>query len=146
MLYVEDHADSVALMEQLLADGTDLLLRAENANQAIELARAKRPEVILLNVDPPGPSGDLGAIAFMKLLRTQTATQTTPILALSANATPEAVVKGLEAGFFQYLAKPVQAKPLMEALAYALEFAAVERSEQAGPPPRRRPQPSKESR
>ena len=86
------------------------------------------------------------SIAFMNLLRSQSATRTTPILALSANASPEAVVKGLEAGFFQYLAKPLQAKPLMEALVYALEFAAIEQSEQRGPPSRRRPQPSKESR
>ena len=146
MLYVEDHAESVALVEQLLADRREVLLRAENADQAIALARAERPEVILLNVDSPGPSGDLGAIAFMNLLRSQSATRTTPILALSANASPEAVVKGLEAGFFQYLAKPLQAKPLMEALVYALEFAAIEQSEQRGPPSRRRPQPSKESR
>ena len=39
-----------------------------------------------------------------------------------------------------------RATPLMEALAYALELAAVERSEQAGPPSRRCPQPLKESR
>jgi CheY-like chemotaxis protein len=66
----------------------------------------------------------------MKVLRAEPATEATPILALGANATPKAIVKALEAGFFQYLTKPLQAAAFMEALAFALEFAAVERSEQ----------------
>jgi len=61
----------------------------------------------------------MNALEFMKVL-----------LALGANAAPEAIVKGLEAGFFQVLTKPLQAGPFMDALAFALEFAAVERSEQ----------------
>ena len=147
LLYVEHDAESAALVEQLIAGRKDLLLvRAADTNQALDLARTERPEVILLDIDLPGFSGERGAIAFMNLLRAQTATQATPILALSTNAAPEAVVKGLEAGFFQYLTKPVQAERFMEALIYALEFAAIERSEQAGPPSRARAQASKESR
>jgi CheY-like chemotaxis protein len=127
LLYVEDHAESVALVEALLAGRKDLLLlRAADANLGIKLARAQRPEAILINVDLAGMS----ALEFMKALRADPATEATPILALGANAAPEAIVKGLEAGFFQYLTKPLQAGPFMEALAFALEFAAVERSEQ----------------
>jgi len=80
----------------------------------------------------------------MKLLRADPAMETVPILALSANAAPAAVVEGLEAGFFQYLTKPIQAGPLMEALDYALEFVALERTEQTGIPSRGSPQRSKE--
>ena len=127
LLYVEDHADSIALVETLLAGRKDLLLlRAMDANLGIKLARTERPDAILIDVDLAGMS----ALQFMKVLRADPATATTPILALGANATPEAVVKGLEAGFFQYLTKPLQAGPFMEALDFALEFAAVERSEQ----------------
>ena len=126
LLYVEDHADSVALVETLLAGRKDLLLlRAADANLGIELARTQRPEAILIDVDLAGMS----ALEFMKVLRADAATQATPILALGASAAPEAVVKALEAGFFQYLTKPLQAQPFMEALDFALEFAAVERSE-----------------
>jgi len=127
LLYVEDHADSVALVETLLAGRKDLLLlHAADAKLGIKLARAKRPEAILINVDLAGMS----ALEFMKALRADPATEATPILALGASAAPEAIVKGLEAGFFQYLTKPLQSEPFMEALAFALEFAAVERSEQ----------------
>jgi CheY-like chemotaxis protein len=127
LLYVEDHADSVALVEALLAGRKDLLLlRAADANLGIKLARARRPEAILIDIDLAGMS----ALEFMKILRADPATEATPILALGANAAPEAIVKALEAGFFQYLTKPLRAEPFMEALAFALEFAAVEQSEQ----------------
>lgn len=127
LLYVEDHADSVALVGALLAERKDLLLlRAADAKLGIELARAQRPEAILINVDLAGMS----ALEFMKILRADPATEATPVLALGANAAPEAIVKALEAGFFQVLTKPLRAEPFMEALAFALEFAAVERSEQ----------------
>jgi len=125
LLYVEDHAESVALVEALLAGRKDLLLHAADAKLGIKLARTRRPEAILIDVDLAGMS----ALEFMKVLRADPATETTPILALGANAAPEAIVKGLEAGFFQYLTKPLQAGPFMEALAFALEFDAVERSE-----------------
>ena len=126
LLYVENHADSVVLVDTLLAARKDLLLmHAPDANLAIELARSARPEAILIDIDLAGMS----ALEFMKVLRADPATEATPILALGANASPEAIVKALEAGFFQYLTKPLRAKPFLEALAFALEFAAVERSE-----------------
>jgi CheY-like chemotaxis protein len=127
LLYVEEHAESVALVKGLLAGRKDLLLlHAADANLGIKLSRAQRPEAILIDIDLAGMS----ALEFMKVLRAHPATETTPILALGANAAPEAIVKALEAGFFQYLTKPLQGEPFMDALAFALEFAAVERSEQ----------------
>ena len=126
LLYVEDHAESVMLMKTLLEGRKDLLLHAADANVAIELARTHRPDAILINVDLAGPS----ALEFLKMLRADPATEATPILALGASAAPEVIIKRLEAGFFQYLTKPLRADPLMEALDFALEFAAVERSEQ----------------
>jgi len=127
LLYIADDAESIALVEKLLAGRKDLLLlRAADANLGIERSRAERPDVILIDIDMPGP-GD--AVALVKLLRASPALQSTPILALSANFLPAAVVRGLEAGFFQYLTKPLQAGAFMEALDFALEFAAVERAE-----------------
>ena len=142
LLYVEDHADSVMLVKRLLEGRKDLLLlHAADAKLAIELARTQRPEAILIDIDLAGMS----ALEFMKVLRADPATETTPILALGANAAPEAIVKALEAGFFQVLTKPLQAGPFIEALDFALEFAAVERSEQ-NPVPLHRRTPLKESR
>jgi hypothetical protein len=51
LLYVEDHAESVALVDKLLAGRKDLLLlRAADANLGIKLARTQRPEAILIDV------------------------------------------------------------------------------------------------
>ena len=130
LLYIEDHAENVARVERLLAGRKDLLLLlAADVDLGIKLARSKRPEVILVNIDLPG-LGELGATRLMKLLRTDPRTPAAPILALSANAAADAVVKGLEAGFFHCLTQPLKAEPFMEALEYALEFAALERAEQ----------------
>ena len=82
----------------------------------------------------------------MKRLHADRALETIPILALSANAAPAAIMKGLEAGFFQYLTKPIQAAAFTEALAFAREFAAIDRAEQAGVQPRAAKQPLRESR
>jgi CheY-like chemotaxis protein len=130
LLCIEDHAESLAQMERLLAGRKDLLLlHAADVELGIKLARSKRPEVILINLDLPGPS-ELGASRLLALLRGDPGTPAAPILALSADAAPDAVVKGLEAGFFHYLARPLKAEPFMEALEYALEFAALEQAEQ----------------
>jgi CheY-like chemotaxis protein len=130
LLYIEDHAESVARLQRLLAGRKDLLLlHAADVDLGIKLARSEQPEVILVNVDLPGPS-ELGAIRLVALLRAHPGTSSAPVLALSANAAPDAVVKSLEAGFFHYLARPLKAEPFMEALEYALEFAALEQAEQ----------------
>src|SRR5947207_9369752 len=122
LLYIEDHAESIALVEGLFANRKDLLLlRAADINLGMERSRSERPDVILIHVDLPGPGS---AAALVSLLRADPATEAAPILALGAS------VRGLEAGFFQILSKPLQAEPFMEALAFALEFSAVERSEE----------------
>ena len=143
LLYVEDHPGSLGLVEQLVARRTDMrVLRAANVELGIDLARTTRPEVILLNIDLPGT----GALQFMKLLRADPATENTPLLALGADAAPKAVTRALEAGFFHYLTKPLGPQPFMEALEYALQFAAQERAEQNDLPLRKATPPLQESR
>jgi CheY-like chemotaxis protein len=128
LLYIEDHAESIALVEKLLARRKDLvLLHAADTNLGIERSRSERPDVILINIDLPGPGS---AASLVRLLRADPATEAAPILALCGNLAPEAIIRGLEAGFFQVLTKPLQAGPFMEALAFALEFAAAEQSEE----------------
>ena len=137
LLYVQEDAAGIALVEQLAAGRKDLvLLRALNLEQGLALARSEQPEAILVDINLPGMS----AIEFMKRLREEAETEATPILALGTSQSPAAAVKALEAGFFHYLAKPLRAAPFLEALAHALEFIAVERAERASP------QPLKESR
>jgi PAS domain S-box-containing protein len=121
MLYVEDNPANLALVEQLIARRGDLkLLTAIDAHLGIELARAYLPDVILMDINLPGISG-YGAL---KLLRDDPATAHIPVLALSANAMPRDIEKGLEAGFFRYLTKPIRVHEFMNALDVALLHAA----------------------
>jgi len=90
-----------------------------NGKLGIELARASRPKVILMDINLPGISGTDA----MKILREDPATAHIPILALSANAIPGDIEAGLEAGFFRYLTKPIKVNQFMEALDVALEYA-----------------------
>jgi len=98
------------------------LLSARDGNVGIELARTHQPEVILMDINLPGISG----IEALKILREDPATAHIPVVALSANAMPRDVDKGLQAGFFRYLTKPIKVAEFMETLEVALEFAAQE--------------------
>jgi CheY-like chemotaxis protein len=120
LLYVEDNPANLTLVEQLIARRPDIrLLTAVNGALGIELARASRPEVILMDINLPGISG----IEALKILRNDPDTAHIPIVALSANAMPRDIKKGLEAGFFYYLTKPIKITEFMEAIDVALEFA-----------------------
>jgi PAS domain S-box-containing protein len=121
LLYVEDNPANLALVEQLIERRGDLkLLTAIDAHLGIELARAYLPDVILMDINLPGMSG-YGAL---KHLRDDPVTAHIPVLALSANAVPRDIEKGLEAGFFRYLTKPIRVREFMDALDVALRHAA----------------------
>jgi CheY-like chemotaxis protein len=125
LLYVEDNPANLALVEQLIARRGDLkLLTAIDAHLGIELARAYLPDVILMDINLPGMSG-YGAL---KRLQQDRVTAHIPVLALSANAVPRDIEKGLEAGFFRYLTKPIRVHEFMNALDVALLHAASKRA------------------
>jgi PAS domain S-box-containing protein len=120
LLYVEDNPANLTLVEQLIARRSDIrLLTAVNGTLGIEIARASQPEVILMDINLPGISG----IEALKILREDPATAHIPVVALSANAMQRDIKKGMEAGFFYYLTKPIKVNEFMDALDGALEFA-----------------------
>jgi PAS domain S-box-containing protein len=117
LLYVEDNPANLKLIEQLIARRPTIrLLSAVDGNQGIQLARAHQPHVILMDINLPGISG----IEAMKILHEDPATAHIPIVALSANAMPSDIEKGIEAGFFSYLTKPIKVNEFMAELDAAL--------------------------
>jgi signal transduction histidine kinase/ActR/RegA family two-component response regulator len=120
LLYVEDNPANMELVEELVARFPDMrLVTAVNGTRGVELARATQPEVILMDINLPGISG----VKALKILRADPATAHIPVIALSANAMPRDIEKGLEAGFFRYLTKPIKINEFMDTLNAALEFA-----------------------
>jgi CheY-like chemotaxis protein len=117
LLYVEDNPANLMLVEDLIARRPDIgLISATDGNRGVEIARASRPDVILMDINLPGISG----IQALKLLRADPATAHIPVVALSANAIPRDIEKGLAAGFFRYLTKPIHVDEFMDALDEAL--------------------------
>jgi CheY-like chemotaxis protein len=123
LLYVEDNPANLSLVEQLIARRPDMqLLSARDGNLGIQIARANLPEVILMDINLPGISG----LEALQILREDPVTAHIPVIALSANAMPRDIQKGILAGFFLYLTKPIKVLEFMETLDAALEFAAQE--------------------
>ena len=123
LLYVEDNQANMKLVEQLIARRPDLrLLTAVNGTLGIEVARTDQPTAILMDINLPGISG----VEALKVLRADPATAHIPVVALSANAMPRDIEKGLQAGFFRYLTKPIKISEFMHTLDAALEFARQE--------------------
>ncbi|MES2684294.1 MAG: ATP-binding protein [Pseudomonadota bacterium] len=121
LLYVEDNPANLKLVEQLIARRPDIrLLSAVNGSLGVELAYAYRPDVILMDINLPGING----YQALKILREDPATAHIPVLAISANAIPTDIRKGLEAGFLRYLTKPINVVEFMAALDVALAAAA----------------------
>jgi PAS domain S-box-containing protein len=119
LLYVEDNPANLKLVERLIARRPEMsLLTAIDGTIGIDLARSAKPEVILMDINLPGISG----IEALKILRGDPATAHIPVVALSANAIPRDVQKGLEAGFFRYLTKPIKVAEFMDTLNAALDF------------------------
>jgi CheY-like chemotaxis protein len=79
-----------------------------------------------MDINLPGISG----IEALKILREDPATAHIPVIAISANAMPHDIEKGLQAGFFRYLTKPIKVKEFSDVLNEVLEFA--EKSIRAG--------------
>jgi PAS domain S-box-containing protein len=120
LLYVEDNPANLELVEQLVARRADLrMMSATDGKQGVDIARSFLPEVILMDINLPGLSG----IEAMQILRADPSTSHIPIIALSANAVPRDVEKGIEAGFFSYLTKPIKVDRFMDALNVALRSA-----------------------
>jgi CheY-like chemotaxis protein len=71
-----------------------------------------------MDINLPGISG----IKAMQILRADSLTAHIPVVALSANAMPRDIEKGMEAGFFHYLTKPIKIQEFMETLDLALKF------------------------
>jgi CheY-like chemotaxis protein len=120
VLYVEDNPANLRLMEELIAQSPSIrLITAVDGPLGIELARNDQPHVILMDINLPGISG----ISALQILHEDPTTAHIPVIALSANAMPRDIAKGIAAGFFRYLTKPIKIKELIATLNETLDFA-----------------------
>lgn len=104
VLYIEDNPENLSLMEMIVSriDNVELI-SAFNAEIGIELARAERPDLILIDINLPGMNG----IEALKKLMQMDETARIPTIAVSAAASKRNIERALNAGFKAYLTKPI---------------------------------------
>ncbi len=105
VLYVEDNPANLKLVESIFEEAFSevKLLSAPDANLGIELARAHRPRLILMDINLPGMDG----VTATRLLKGLEETKDIPVLAVSANAMTKDINRAMEQGFEDYIVKPI---------------------------------------
>jgi len=112
LVYVEDNPSNIALMEAVIDDLAGIeMLTATSGETGLELIRARRPDLVLMDINLPGMSG----IEARRRLREDPETCSIPVIALSAAALPRDTIRANEVGFARYLTKPVKIDELLAA-------------------------------
>jgi CheY-like chemotaxis protein len=103
VLCVEDSEPNFRLIENVLQDrpGTDLVW-ADSGEKGLEMARAQTPQLVLLDLDLP----DIHGSKVLERLQMHPETAHTPVIVISADATPSQIERMLSAGARNYLTKP----------------------------------------
>ena len=117
VLYIEDSPANVRLVAQILSSMTSIeLLDANTAELGLELVSVRRPDLILMDIQLPGIDG----FEALRLLKADEETRDIPVIALTANAMAEDIKKGGDAGFVDYLTKPLHVPKFCLAVKAAL--------------------------
>jgi CheY-like chemotaxis protein len=105
VLYVEDSEPNFRLIESILEDrpGTDVAWAA-TGKKGLEMARTQNPQLVLLDLDLP----DIHGSKVLAGLQAQPETAQTPVIVISADATPSQIERMLTAGARNYLTKPFE--------------------------------------
>jgi PAS domain S-box-containing protein len=104
ILYVEDNASNVELLDRLVAGRDDLELHAASRGDAgIELARRIHPDVVVLDLHLPDTTGD----AVLAQLRADDETADVPVIVVTADVTGDHEQRLLAAGASAFMTKPL---------------------------------------
>ena len=111
VLYVEDSLANLKLVEAIMERMPQIkLITAMQGRLAMDLAKEHKPDLILLDLHLP----DIHGSEVLHWLKTEPATQKTPVIILSANALPESIADLLAQGAHAYLTKPIDIKEFLK--------------------------------
>ena len=116
VLYVEDDRLNAAMMLNALTRENGLeVLAATSGEQALELAQAQLPDLILLDIGLPGIDG----FEVLQRLRNDPRSSHIPVIALTGYDMNDEFMK--ESGFASYLSKPILVQELIRIVHVILE-------------------------
>jgi PAS domain S-box-containing protein len=113
VLYIEDNPANLRLVSRALERQRHIqLISAAEPQLGLQLARGKRPDLILLDINLP----DMNGYEVLSRLRSEPACRDIPVIAVTANAMDSDRAKALKAGFNDYLTKPLDVALLYRTL------------------------------
>jgi signal transduction histidine kinase/DNA-binding NarL/FixJ family response regulator len=128
VLYIEDNPASVLLMRHIMKEIADVeLVVATGAREGLELARGLKPGLILLDLNLP----DIDGYDTLKALRADDGTADIPVFAVTADALPKDLERGVAAGFDHYIAKPLDIPQFIAAVDVVLAQPPLPRQKRA---------------
>jgi CheY-like chemotaxis protein len=117
VLLVEDTEDNRFMMRRLLEMAGYQVVEATNGEEAVQVARAESPRLILMDLSLPVIDG----LAATRLIRKLPDFRSTPIIAVSAHDTSDFQLDALEAGCNSYITKPIDFNELEELIQQLLQ-------------------------
>ena len=117
ILIVEDNDKNLKLVRDVLQVKGYATVEAGNAEDGIVLARERKPDLVLMDIQLPGMSG----IDAIGVLRADPATAAIPVVAVTASVMPQDRNKIMEAGFDAYIGKPINLKEFLDTVRNMLE-------------------------
>ena len=118
VLYIEDNLIAVRLMEEIVDLIAGLtMISSHDAITGLKLAEETHPDIVICDIRLP----DVDGYEALARLRVMESTRETPVLALSANASPDDVKKATEAGFDAYLTKSIDIGQTVDTIRTAID-------------------------
>jgi DNA-binding response OmpR family regulator len=116
VLAVDDSPTILEMIKAILIAGGYEVITASDGAEALETARAEKPDLILLDVMLP----KLDGYRVCRLLKFDQNYKSIPIIMLTAKTEEQAMATGIRTGANQYLTKPVEPERLLAAVAEEL--------------------------
>src|SRR5215204_4579226 len=117
VLLVEDTEDNRFMMRRLLEMAGYRVIEAMNGEEAVKLAEAESPQLILMDLSLPVIDG----LAATRLIRKLLDFESTPIIAVSAHDTSDFQSEAIAAGCNRYVTKPIDFNELEQLIGQLLQ-------------------------
>ena len=117
ILIVEDNDKNLKLVRDVLQVKGYRTIEAGTAEEGIELARERKPDLVLMDIQLPGMNG----IEALKVLRADASTERIPVIAVTASVMQQDRNLITEAGFDGYIGKPINLREFIESVRAMLE-------------------------
>ena len=109
ILIVEDNEKNMKLVRDILQHKGHATLEATTGEEGVQLALARRPDQILMDIQLPGIDG----IEALRRIREDGALDAVPVVAISASVMPDDQRHIVASGFDAFLTKPISLKPFL---------------------------------